>query len=198
MKTLVATTTVLAAGFSIFISTISGASTLSPRVAAAKSQRYCPKTFTVHMAKVAAQAVYAGTRDVSMKERRMLGRIEGCQRRRNRHVHRHIASIYKNDRAAWNQRRFDAANPFSSAIASYYTTEGIGACGYGSVQTGYAFASLFLPCGAVVEFCHYGCVEAEMRDHGPYIYSRLFDLNYNLKNAIGCGGICSVRWRRIS
>jgi hypothetical protein len=81
-------------------------------------------------------------------------------------------------------------------LASYYTTEGIGACGYGSVQTGYRFASLFLPCGTMIRLCHgSACVDAEMVDHGPYVYGRTFDLNYNTKLALGCGGLCYVTWR---
>ena len=87
--------------------------------------------------------------------------------------------------------------PMSTALASWYGDHGGGACGVGDVQSGYRFASLFLQCGSRVRFCHYGsCVTGVMSDHGPYISGRLFDLNANLKYALGCSDLCTVRWRR--
>jgi hypothetical protein len=85
--------------------------------------------------------------------------------------------------------------PFHQALASYYDIDGTGACGVGSVQSGYRFASLFLSCGQRIVMCHNGCVEAIMSDHGPYVAGRAFDLNVNLKHAIGCSDLCVVRWR---
>lgn len=84
-----------------------------------------------------------------------------------------------------------------TATASWYDLWGIGACGV-PAQSGLAFANLSLPCGATVEFCYDGCAKATMDDRGPYVYSRLFDLNINLRNAIGCPDLCAVRWRRLS
>ena len=87
--------------------------------------------------------------------------------------------------------------PMSTALASWYSDHGGGACGVGDVQSGYRFASLFLRCGSRVRFCHNGsCVNAVMSDHGPYISGRLFDLNANLKYALRCSDLCTVRWRR--
>ena len=83
----------------------------------------------------------------------------------------------------------------SSALASWYNLEGTGACGYGSVQSGYRLANLYLACGTLVKICHYGCVIAQVADRGPYVYGRTFDLNANLKYAIGCPDLCYVRWR---
>lgn len=83
-------------------------------------------------------------------------------------------------------------------VASYYTIDGTGACGVGSVQSGYRFASLILPCGARVQMCNRArCVSAVMSDHGPYVGGRTFDLNANLRSALGCGGLCYVTWRRL-
>ena len=82
------------------------------------------------------------------------------------------------------------------ALASYYDIDGTGACGVGSVQTGYRFANLSLTCGTRVRFCYRGrCATGTMSDHGPYIAGRLFDLNVNLKNALGCPGLCYLRYR---
>lgn len=84
-----------------------------------------------------------------------------------------------------------------TALASWYGLGGSGACGT-SVQSGYRFASLFLPCGAMIRMCHgSSCVSAQMADHGPYVGGRLFDLNWNLKVALGCGDLCYLRWRRL-
>jgi hypothetical protein len=84
--------------------------------------------------------------------------------------------------------------PMASAIASWYDEDGPGACGYGA-QEGLRFASLILTCGTKVWICHSGCVTATMADHGPYVTGRTFDLNANLRAAIGCPDLCTVRWR---
>jgi hypothetical protein len=84
--------------------------------------------------------------------------------------------------------------PMSTAVASWYDQSGIGACGT-DAQTGLRFASLILACGQRIRICHAGCVTATMADHGPYVAGRTFDLNVNLRNAIGCGDLCTVRWR---
>jgi hypothetical protein len=84
--------------------------------------------------------------------------------------------------------------PMASAVASWYDEDGPGACGYGA-QEGLRFASLILACGTRVLMCHTGCATATMADHGPYVTGRTFDLNANLRAAIGCPDLCTVRWR---
>lgn len=85
--------------------------------------------------------------------------------------------------------------PMRAAVASWYALDGPGACGNGA-QTGLHFASLILACRTQIRICHAGCVTATMADHGPYVAGRTFDLNINLRDAIRCPDICSVRWRR--
>jgi hypothetical protein len=152
----------------------------------------CNKTFTYHMDTRAAWAVYAGSGDVTKRNFRMLNRIARCQRSR-RDVHR--ARVFNAARRyEWTQRRLDAN--MAPAVASWYDTHGIGACGTDDVQIGYKFASLILTCGTEVKFCHYGtCVIGVMEDHGPYVSGRTFDFNVNMRDALGCGGICYVTWR---
>ena len=90
----------------------------------------------------------------------------------------------------------DAHPPMHPAIASWYDQSGPGACNLpGGAQTGYRFASLILRCGTRIRICARRCVTAVMADHGPYVAGRTFDLNVNLRSAIGCGGLCDVRWR---
>lgn len=84
--------------------------------------------------------------------------------------------------------------PMQTAVASYYDLGGDGACGI-PAQSGYQFANLSMACGTRVEFCYQTCVVGIMDDRGPYVAGRLFDLNVNLQEALGCGGLCSVRWR---
>ncbi|HEY2201101.1 MAG TPA: hypothetical protein VGH56_04380 [Solirubrobacteraceae bacterium] len=87
------------------------------------------------------------------------------------------------------------APAMQSALASYYDLSGTGACG-APAQSGYQFASLILPCGARIVICNGStCVTATMDDHGPYVAGRTFDLNVNLKDALGCDGLCDVTWR---
>jgi hypothetical protein len=154
----------------------------------------CQKTFTAPMITRAVDAAYSGTGDVSRADRHHLRHYIHCARR---HVSRAKMRHYLHKAwVAWKERRNP---PMSSAIASWYDTEGVGACGYGTVQTGYRFASLILPCGATARFCHGAvCIVGEMADHGPYVAGRTFDFNVNMKNALGCGGVCSITWRRLS
>ena len=84
--------------------------------------------------------------------------------------------------------------PTQTALASWYDQDGPGACGYGA-QTGLRFASRTLACGTRVVMCYRGCVTAIMSDRGPYAAGRLFDLNANLRVAIGCPDLCYVHWR---
>lgn len=154
----------------------------------------CAKTFTLPMDHRAAWIVYAGSKQVRVREVRMLRRIARCQRKA-RNIPR-ARRFNQARRTEWLTRRADAAMP--TALVSYYTDGGGGACQIGDVQSGYRFASLFLPCGAMVRMCHgSSCVNAMMSDHGPYVGGRLFDLNANLRAALGCGGLCYVRWRRL-
>ena len=43
--------------------------------------------------------------------------------------------------------------------------------------------------------CFRRCVTTTVADRGPFVYSRLFDLNVNTRNATGCPDLCTVRWR---
>ena len=83
--------------------------------------------------------------------------------------------------------------PTRTALASWYDQSGVGACGV-EAQAGDRFASLFLDCGTHVRFCYRGCVVGTMADHGPYVTGRTFDLNANLRAALGCPDLCTVRW----
>lgn len=57
-------------------------------------------------------------------------------------------------------------------------------------------ASRTLPCGTKVEFEYQGrSVVATVMDRGPYVYSRLFDLQIATANAIGFPGLGVVKYR---
>lgn len=159
-------------------------------VMAATPASACPKTFSAPMIERAIAVTYDGTGDVSGRARAHLRRYIHCARagvsRARMRKRWHRAEI------AWRRRRAT----HGPVIASYYDLGGIGSCGV-EAQAGLRFASLFLPCGTRVEMCHHGCVVATMADHGPYVAGRAFDLNVNLKGAIGCPDLCSVTWRRL-
>lgn len=162
-------------------------------VVAAVAHPGCAKTFTYHMDTRAAWAVYAGTREVPQLDVRMLRRIARCQRRPSNMERSRRFNAAR--RGEWLGRRADLS--MQPALASWYNLEGSGACGTGA-QVGYHFASLILPCGAQIKICHYSaCVVGTMADHGPYVGGRTFDLNVNMRNALSCAGVCSVRWRRL-
>jgi hypothetical protein len=90
---------------------------------------------------------------------------------------------------AWALRRHPLAGP---VIASWYDDSGSTGCGF---HASYGIAALTVPCGTRVELCHDGCVTAVRDDSGPYVAGRMFDLNPTVKNAIGCGDLCTVRYR---
>jgi hypothetical protein len=154
----------------------------------------CSKTFSGPMIERAVDAAFAGTREVSRSDRRHLRHFIRCRRRfvTRTKLMRH----WRTAEAAWRLRRDPPMN--GPVLASYYTDGGGGACQIGDVQSGYRFASLFLSCGTVIRMCHgASCVNAMMSDHGPYVGGRTFDLNANLKDALGCGGLCDVTWRSL-
>jgi hypothetical protein len=160
--------------------------------AAAPGHAPCAKTFTGPMIKRAINAAYSGTRDVSRRDRAHLGRFIRCARKpaTRPRMRRYLHNAVK----AWKLRRDPPMN--GPVLASYYSDGGGGACGMGDVQSGYRFASLFLGCGQMIRMCHgSSCVDAMMSDHGPYVGGRSFDLNVNLRAALGCGGLCYVTWR---
>jgi rare lipoprotein A (peptidoglycan hydrolase) len=95
-----------------------------------------------------------------------------------------------------HRHKHKPAPAMRSALASWYDLHGGGACGVDDVQNGYRFASLILGCGTRIRICRgRRCVTARMADHGPYVSGRTFDLNVNLRDALACSGLCSVRWR---
>ena len=162
-------------------------------VALATGPGHCPKTFNAFMIKRAVDAEYHAARDVTTQDRKDVERFIRCARPK---VDRHAMRQYRRSmRQAWYQRRLDSQ--MAGAVASWYDLGGNGACGI-AAQAGLRLASLILPCGAWIRICHGSrCADAQMADHGPYIAGRTFDLNANLRDALRCGGICYVRWRRL-
>lgn len=162
--------------------------------------RGCQRTFTIPMVIRSVDHVYAGTRDVTRRERRRLHHEIHCARRPT--IRPALVWYWRRAARRWRHRRAATARPapaYSHALASWYYTQGAGACGLpGGAQFGLRFASLILPCGAQVQFCHAGrCATATMADRGPYVAGRTFDLNLNLRDALACGGLCEVAWRRV-
>lgn len=153
----------------------------------------CQKTFSESMIVRAINFTYHGTRDVTRADRAHLRRYVRCARPKARAHRPRIRRYWHHARAAWKQRRA----MYGPVLASWYALYGSGACGIGDVQSGYRFASLILPCGEVITMCHGArCVDAMSSDRGPYVGGRTFDLNMNLKAALGCPDLCLVRWRR--
>lgn len=154
----------------------------------------CKHLFTVKYDKQRALEIFSGTRAVSMHDFRELGYMERCQK--NRMAHKYVRWFNRYQRAL-HRARVAAANappPMQSAVASWYSLDGVGACGMGA-QAGYHVANKTLACGTRLEICRSSCVTAEVADRGPYVAGREFDLNVNVRNAVGCAGVCVVRYR---
>lgn len=95
-----------------------------------------------------------------------------------------------------HRRHHHRRPPMQDAVASYYYDSGQTASG---LHYTYGFASLLFGSrwGQRVLFCYRRCVVGRLDDHGPYVTGRLFDLNVALHDALGCPGLCDLRWRTI-
>lgn len=100
-----------------------------------------------------------------------------------------------------------ARSPWRTSTASAYSTRDSpgeqGCPGYGRLRDDtLTFASLIVPCGAVVELCvGHRCVVARRADSGPFVVGRSFDLAYGTVRALGFSspsafGVRSITWRR--
>lgn len=100
-----------------------------------------------------------------------------------------------------SRERYNREHAWSVSMASWYSKGDSGgrpACGLGWDQTArmpYGVANKTLACGSHVRMCSSRCVTATVADRGPYVGGRDFDLMPGLRDALGCGGVCSVRWR---
>lgn len=82
----------------------------------------CRKLFTVAMTERAARAIYAGTRDVHMREYKLLGRMEMCQR--NANAQSFTRHYNRRQRTLWRARReANLAPPLSSLARCIITAE---------------------------------------------------------------------------
>lgn len=85
------------------------------------------------------------------------------------------------------------APPMSYATASWYWDQGSTASGYHAF---YGVASRTLRFGTRVLFRYHGrSVTATVDDRGPFVYSRLWDLNQNVAGALGFAGVDTVAYR---
>lgn len=159
-------------------------------VAAHTPAHNCQKTYTGPMITRGIDAAYSGTRGVTPRDRARLRRYIRCARP---HVSRKAMRRYLNHaRHAWSERVADSH--MYNAWASWYSLSGSGACGTGA-QVGYHVAHKTLPCGTRIKICREACVIAVVADRGPYVAGREFDLNVNVRNVVGCPGVCLVRYR---
>lgn len=172
---------------------------LSPAGAVARPvnthHRPCDKLFTVRMGRRAGDAVYSGTRHVTLRNLRLLGYIERCQRNptnqpRVRTYDRHMAVLH-------SYRVALASTPWRGpVVASWYNDAGTTGCGF---HTTYGVATDVVPCGGTVRLKGPGgAIITATRDDspGPGVAAggRTFDVNPETKAALGCGDLCDVWW----
>ena len=92
----------------------------------------------------------------------------------------------------------DEVKEYQTAIASYYTvasSSSLTASGEVFRDNGYTVAHKTLKFNTRLEICHNGCVEVIVSDRGPYIEGRDFDLSKIVKDSIGCGDICKIKYK---
>ena len=156
----------------------------------------CAKHFTVPMAQRAINATYRGTRDVTAHEARHVHLYIHCQWST---LHRPMLNRYL-DRAIqeWRTRVQDS---YQTAYVSYYydppgSTNCCGVNYYYGVAVCGSGGGPCVPMGTPIEFEYDGrTVVARASDHGPYVAGRQFDLNQNVRAAIGFPGLGYVQYR---
>lgn len=145
----------------------------------------CVKTFSRPMIVRAIDAAFAGTREVTARDRRHLRRFIRCRRpavSRSR-----MMRYWRTAEAAWHGRRNP---PLEFAEASWYYDGGSTASGYHAT---YGVANKYLAFGTHVRFVYHGrSVDAVVDDRGPYVGGRVWDLNQNTAGALGFGGVDTV------
>lgn len=166
--------------------------TLGPAVHTERHRPGCPRLFSVRMGERAARAIYRPRHRVTLRNLRLLGYVERCQR--NPAAQGFVRWFDHSRSRLWKAARASLTAPWNGpVVASWYDDGGTTACGF---HASYGFASLILPCGARVQIRGPGgTVTATMQDHGPYVAGRTFDLNPALKAALGCSDLCDVTWR---
>jgi rare lipoprotein A len=83
-----------------------------------------------------------------------------------------------------------SVTPMQYAEVSWYEDAGNTACGFHAT---YGIASRTLPCGSKVTLSYGGrSVVATVDDRGPFVYSRLYDLDQTTAGALGMNGVATV------
>lgn len=176
----------------IFVATVATLTMPSPASAPAAAQRSTPQPQFVSLShpcsesrfRTYARAVYR-RRVVSSKAHHRLRRLRSC-----------LSSWALRYQHRLAQARYERMHAWAYATASWYSSADSGgtpACGFGWLANG--VANKTLPCGARVRMCASTCATATVADRGPFVAGRDFDLMPGLRDALGCGGICRVRWR---
>lgn len=149
----------------------------------------CKKTFTVKMVKRAIVKTYWGTSTVTKHELTTLRRYVRCMR--NPTAHHYIHWFWNHEVKQWQLRRNPPFN--GPAIASWFDDSGATGCGFHAAN---GIATLIVPCGAHLLLKHGShVVDVVREDSGPYVAGRLFDLPPRVRDALGCGDLCSVYYR---
>lgn len=167
--------------------------TTSAHAAPITTRPACSKHFTVWMAKRGISHAWRGTRDVTQHDRNKVNWYIRCQwkPRHQQMLRGYRETVIK----AWKYRR--SLPVFSDAYVSYYDDSGTHCCGvyatYGVAVCG--STGVCVSQGTKIEFCDQRCVVATADDHGPYVSGRDFDLNENTADAIGFGGLGTVKYR---
>lgn len=69
------------------------------------------------------------------------------------------------------------------------------ACGGVLSTSTWGVAHKYLPCGTRVRMCYRKCVTVVVKDRGPFVAGRDFDLTFPVVKAVGAtGGVFQVRW----
>jgi hypothetical protein len=146
----------------------------------------CERTYTAAMASRAIDATFDAGQAATAVQRTRLSRYIRCQRDQ-------AARPYV--RRLWTMHARSA--PMNGpALASWYYDGGSTGCGF---HAALGVATLIAPCGSRIRICKgSACIVAIRDDSGPYAGGRTFDLNASSRAALGCAGLCIVRWRLVA
>ena len=117
------------------------------------------------------------------------------------HTHTGSCSSLRCMRSWGRRHHWHPPTPAHVSRTSWYDDSGPTACG-SHATLGFAHIGPGegpfpgMACGTRVRFCYRGrCATGTMDDHGPYIFTREFDLDEALRAAIGAETDQPVRWK---
>lgn len=142
------------------------------------------------------KTVYREREKISDRARDRIERLRQCAK--SEEAERNMVELRRKEARDREERQRQEDTPYRFAFASWYGPGLYGnplGCG-GVLTTGtMGIAHKTLPCGTRVDVCARDCASVSVVDRGPYVGGREVDLTAATAQAIGFGGVGTIRLR---